>query len=197
MNHDTEPALSHDHEPTQTGPGPDAATYTATDKAAPALGLLLLPTGTQWIALPNDAHELAALTGDLVGDPGIDRITATRELDFWVGDSSVEHSDLNPVATEVLTDLLNDIVTGDYAASDTARYHAQRLLASGQAVMGPCLVLGADDDVTGASRGVPQSLLDWIDRKAQHLTEQLLSHLLGPGGEVTASGATFVVFITD
>lgn len=196
MNHDTGPETAHNHEPTQTGPGPDAATYTATKKAAPCLGLLLLPTGTQWIPLPHNDHEMATLTGDLVGDPHFDRITATRELDFWVGDSSPEHSDLNPVATKILTDLLNDIITGDYAAPDTDRDHARRLLAGGQVVMGPCLVLGADDN-TGTSRGVPQSLLDWIDHKAQQLTERLLSHILGPVGAGTTSGATFVIFITN
>jgi len=197
MNHDTEPASSLDLRATPTGPGPDAATYTATDKAAPSLGLLVLPTGIQWLSLPHNEHDLTGLTVDLVGDPDIDRVTATRELDFWVGDSSLEHSDLNPVATKILTDLLTDITTGDYAASDTNRYHARRLLDGGQMIMGPCLVLGADDDTTGASRGVPQSLLDWIDRKAQQLTERLLSHIFGPDGDVTTSGATFVVIITD
>lgn len=145
---------------------PAASTFNADQQPRPRLGLLCYGGQVLFLALPGDGDELGILPTRLVGDPYTDRIHVIRGIDFWVGDRSLRNYPPNAFADILLNDLLDDILTGDFAAAADDRAFARRLRATGvPRVSGPCLILGRDES-TDTSTGLPETFLDWLRRKA-------------------------------
>ncbi|MFC6094360.1 hypothetical protein [Saccharothrix lopnurensis] len=158
------PTIAPLHDPTVARPDTDAATFTSTSRPHYRLGMFCHDEQVYFLTLPDDPNELALLPIRLVGDPFADRVHVVRGLDFWIGDRSLENHPPNPTINVVLDDLLDDIASGNYPATDNDRAFARRLLAADRPrISGPCLLLGRDE-VTGTSTGLPETFLNWLHR---------------------------------
>lgn len=128
--------------------------HTRTWWATPAAGAM---TVLKWNMIGAGPVDISATAPgrDIarhVGDPGVDRISYLRRLQFWVGSNSVATSPVNDGATRFLHQLLADIRDGRYIASDHERDHAGDLLDAPDLplIHGPCLVTGVGDDTAAA-----------------------------------------------
>ncbi|WP_447002380.1 hypothetical protein ACRAKI_21905 [Saccharothrix isguenensis] len=156
------------------GPASDGAGFMSKPWPHTRLGMFCDDSQVYFLTLPDDRDELALLPIGLVGDPFADRIHVVRGLDFWVGDRSRENHPPNRIADILLDDLLADIASGNYTATDDDRAFVQRLLtAGGPLISGPCLLLGRDE-TTNTSTGLPETFLDWLQRTAVQAVVDLI-----------------------
>ncbi|MFC5054280.1 hypothetical protein [Saccharothrix xinjiangensis] len=119
-----------------------------------------------FLTLPDDPDELALLPIGLVGDPFADRVHVVRGIDFWIGDRSLDNHPPNLTVNILLDELLYDIASGAYTATDHDRAFVRRLLAAGRLrISGPCLLLGRDETKDTSTR-LPETFLDWLQRTA-------------------------------
>ncbi|MEV4734710.1 hypothetical protein [Saccharopolyspora sp. NPDC049426] len=153
---------------------PDAATWHATpqDEAwwAPSTpemmtAILLTREGAGIIEIPR--HQPQHAIRARVGDPLTERVRYTLDALIWVGDNSQRTNEFNPGATSLITELLNHITTGNYAASDRARAHTRALLDTPgfvPAIYGNAVITGVADD--GEPGPLSEAFTHWFDSTA-------------------------------
>jgi hypothetical protein len=164
--------------------GPDAATWNAqpTSDADPWVKWDAVPGKMTALLLAMEGLEAVEISRDnpgediakFVGDPLFGRMRHIGGVDFWVGNNSERTSTVNEGATKFLGDLLSDVVSGDYAASDVVRAHVQQLLASPQGapvIHGPCLLTGVDE--VGTHPGpLDESFRAWLRKTLYQVAQR-------------------------
>jgi len=180
------------------GPGPDVARFTASADRVP-MGLFLGVDRLELIDVPERMPQPVAMIEDFVGKP-IDRIAVLPDFDFWVSQDGPPTGQPNVNATAALTDLLHDIISGNYAAADKERGQIQAMLAAGPRIVGPCLVLGRHCG-TGDSTGLPSAFLSWLEGwfdglEARIVASDLINAIAASGIQV-AEGATIRIAPLD
>jgi len=180
------------------GPGPDATRFTASTGRVP-MGLFLGVDRLELIDVPERMPQPVAMIEDLVGKP-VDCIAVLPDLDFWISQDGPPTGQHNVNATAALTDLLHDIISGDYVAADKERGQIQAMLATGPRIVGPCLVLGRHRG-TGDSTGLPPAFLSWLEGwfdglEARIIASDLINAIAASGIQI-AEGATIRIAPLD
>ncbi|MGM1063105.1 hypothetical protein [Saccharothrix sp. Mg75] len=163
-------------DPAVVRPDTDTAGLTLTSRPRSRLGMFCHDDQVYFLTLPDDPDELALLPIGLVGDPFADRVHVVRGIDFWIGDRSLENHPPNPTVNTLLDDLLTDIASDAYTATNRDQALARRLLTAGRPrISGPCLLLGRDE-TTGTSTGLPETFLDWLQSTAIQAVTDLVQN---------------------
>lgn len=171
-----------------TEPGPDAATWIAaasdseSDTDPTVMHALLFGVGpVHGVTLRRGAPagDIAAL----VGDPHVQLHDAAPVVGFWAGVNSPHRYARNAAANGFLKRLLDDVISGDCAASDADRDQARYLRASPArlpVIHGPCLVTGTRESSDGDVVPAPfaEAFRSWFGALVDELTEQAARDLL-------------------
>ncbi|GGM73633.1 hypothetical protein GCM10012275_50460 [Longimycelium tulufanense] len=172
-----------------TESGPDAATWTPNPDEDPDESdnpdtMLAISLGMDHVeVIEIDRHNPGPDVDRLVGDPLRERMHHLRGVDFWVGENSLTTSTLNVCASLFMEQLLRDVASGDYAASDRERAHVRGLLKCPEGppvISGPCVVTGVDESGSGLGP-FDESFRYWFGNflaKAGQLQEQRILALL-------------------
>lgn len=96
------------------------------------------------------------------------RLRHVSSLDMWVAASNYQNRRLNQSATGVLRRVLNDIISGQYAAPDVCRDHARAVMATPTAapvIHGATLITGADN--AGHPTRLPEAFIAWWNENVE------------------------------